>query len=573
MKKIFTLLLLLFYASNLVADPKILKPNEAFKLSLQDTHDTKILHVNLGENIFAYKDKFRVLLTKPVKQDLTSELKFPSTVKYHKLDSYKGTFDVNISNALIQKYANGEPYTLKINYQGCSGVGLCYNPMSFTKNFGTSLDEVSEQDSIANILKGGNFFWIILSFFGFGLLLSLTPCVYPLIPILSSIIVSNSGEKMNAKRGFILSFVYVFSMSVAYTIAGIVAGLSHESLQASMQNPYVLVAFSAIFVALALSMFGFYKLQMPQFIQNIASKKSENAKNKGVIGIAIMGFLSALIVGPCIAPPLAGALLYIGKTGDALLGGTALFFMGFGIGVPLLIIGASAGKFLPKPGFWMDTVTKIFGVMMLAIAIWMLQRVVSTQVSLLLYSALFIASAIYGGVFEPLKNAIGWKKLWKTFLFMILLYGSVLFIGAFTKGEGLLNPLSSFVSNRAASTPQTQTSEFINVNSSEELDQIISTSKKPIMIDFWASWCVSCIELEEKTFKKPNIAKELKNFTLIRIDVTENTLEDKILLKRFDLFGPPGIVFFKNGEELKNLRLVGFKNAEQFLHHVKKVLD
>lgn len=578
MKKILTLLFILFYTSSLTADPKLLKPNEAFKLSLESTPNAKVLHVKLGDDIFAYKDKFKVLITAPIKQDLTSELKFPSTVKYHEFDSYKGAFDVNIPNALIEKYVKDKPFALKIKWQGCSGVGLCYNPMSLKKDFGkvkaqsASANEPSEQDSIAQMLASGNFFWIILSFFGFGLLLALTPCVFPMIPILSSIIVSQSGEKMTAKRGFFLSLIYVLAMSVAYTIAGILAGVFGANIQASMQNPYVLVSFSGIFVILSFSMFGFYELQMPQFLQNIANKKSDEAKGKGVFGVTIMGFLSALIVGPCVAAPLAGALLYIGQSGNAFLGGLALFFMSIGMGTPLLIIGASAGKFLPKPGFWMDTIKAIFGIMMLGVAIWMLDRIISTQLSLILWSALFIASAIYGGVLEPLKDTNGWRKLLKTFLFMLLLYGSVLFLGAFSKGHGILDPLSGLLSRGNGVASQNHTSEFTLIKTNDQLDEFLKSSNKPVMIDFWASWCVSCKELEI-AMEEDEIKKVLNNFALVRIDVSKNTKDDQDLLKRFNLFGPPGIVFFKGNKELKNLRLVGFKNSNGFLSHIKKVLE
>ncbi len=286
---------------------------------------------------------------------------------------YGESMSLTIPISIIKKYVSSGEFKLKVEFQGCAALGICYQPMK--EYFTFDLDglsqkientmvkgEVSEQDFITSTLYNENIWLVLLSFLGFGILLSFTPCIFPMIPILSSIIVSQSGKNMTTKRAFMLSLVYVLSMSLAYTIAGVLAGLFGANISAALQNPWAIGIFSGVFVVLALSMFGFYELQMPSFIQSKLSKKSDEMQGQGVLGVAVMGFISALIMGPCIAAPLAGALVYIGQSGDALLGGAALFVMSIGMGLPLLAIGTGAGKYMPRPGEWMDAIKSIFGV-------------------------------------------------------------------------------------------------------------------------------------------------------------------------------------------------------------------
>jgi thiol:disulfide interchange protein DsbD len=380
---------------------------------------------------------------------------------------------------------------------------------------------------------------------------------------------------MSTKRAFMLSLVYVLAMSLAYTIAGILAGLFGANISAALQDPWIIGIFSAVFVALSFSMFGFYELQMPSFIQSKLSKKSDEMQGQGVVGVAVMGFLSALIMGPCVAAPLAGALVYIGQSGDALLGGAALFVMSMGMGLPLLVIGTGAGKYMPKPGGWMDAIKAMFGVVMLALAIWTLSRVVSANIIILLWTVLVISSAIYMGALERLKEGVtGWKKLIKSFAVIMFIYGIMLFIGAMTSATNPLNPLEKFSSStsvQSISKEVEQEHSFKIVPTLAELKTIIKESKKPVMVDFYADWCVSCIELENYTFSDTNVKKKLQEFTLIQIDVTKNNNNDKEILKEFGLFGPPAIIFFKDGSELKNKRLVGFKDAKEFLAHINSL--
>ncbi|MFK5881858.1 MAG: protein-disulfide reductase DsbD [Sulfurospirillum sp.] len=593
LRKIARVLILLFFINITLyaAFPKqnILSPEDAFKVSSVQTDKGVDIKIKLGEKMYAYDNKLHVELVAPKKVLLDKESTRPKPVKFHEFIVHRKDINIIIPMSVIRKYVKNGKYKIKVLYQGCSERGLCYSPMSNTYEYSLLkkvqntkkqktakiITNVSQEDTIAQSIKNSSFFIVLLTFFGFGLLLSLTPCVFPMIPILSSVIVSQSDKNMNAKKAFFLSLVYVLAMSLAYTIAGVLAGLFGANIQTALQDPWVLSVFSLVFVLLSLSMFGFYEIQMPSFIQSKLSKRSNNNKG-GVIGVAIMGFLSALIVGPCVAAPLAGALIYIGQSGDALLGGAALFVMSLGMGIPLLIIGAGAGKFMPHPGVWMDNIKAIFGVLMLAVAIYMLSRILDSQITMLLWMALLLITSVYMGALEPLKeNSSGWSKLFKGLGIIVFIYSLFLFVGAMRGTTNPLNPLEE----KSAQILQIQNSNmtaehavFKIVKTLDELDKIVKNSKKPVMIDFYADWCISCKELDEKTFKDVQVRNKMDRFNLIRIDVTKNDLEDKKLLKRFNVFGPPAIIFFKNGKELKSLKVVGYKNAEEFAPQLDKVL-
>jgi thiol:disulfide interchange protein DsbD len=615
------LFLILFSISSLFAgfqmmDQDILGPDEAFKVEAVKKDGEIKTKIKLGDKIYIYDDALKYKIIKPKEIDLNKEIKRPKPEKFHDFIVHRNKeVDVSIPLSLIQKKIDTKEFTLAIEYQGCSEEGLCYQPLK--KEFTFKLDKdgilktvekvekkepqkeqaevkekknppavadteetLSEEDRIVNTLKGGSLWTILGLFFGFGLLLSLTPCIFPMIPILSSIIVSQSGEgkaKMSMGRGLFLSAVYVFSMAIAYTIAGVFAGLFGANIQTALQNPWVLSVFALIFVALALSMFGYYEIQLPQSLQSKLTKTSDEAQHKGgLMGVAIMGFLSALIVGPCVAPALAGALVYIGQTGDALLGGAALFVMSLGMGVPLLIVGAGAGKFMPRPGGWMTLVSQIFGVVMLGIAIWMLDRIIPGYVSLFLWALLFTGSAIYMGALEPFKENIrGEKKLIKVFAVILLLIGIMELVGAFTGATNPLNPLEKLKGSPVAAVAngtQLQELSFKNIKNLDALDQAIKESSKPVMLDFSADWCTSCKELEHITFKDPEVVKLLSNFTLLRADVTQNSDDDKAMLKRYNLFGPPAMLFYKNGKMLKEYKTIGYKSPQEFIPTLKKVL-
>ncbi|WP_103608385.1 protein-disulfide reductase DsbD, partial [Campylobacter concisus] len=494
---------------------------------------------------------------------------------------YPKDFSIFIPLNLVKENLSNGKAILDINYQGCAKNGICYRPQSkiyeitdqagkfsiatFKKEQKSDTDilaeEFSSEQDIANRLGDKNFFISLLTFFGYGLLLSLTPCVFPMIPILSSIIVSK-GANLNAKKGFLLSFIYVVAMSLAYALAGVAASLLGFGIAGALQNIYVLGAFAAIFVVLSFSMFGFYDIKLPAKFENLISKKSQNSS--GYVGIFIMGFASALIVSPCVAAPLAGALLYIAQSGNIFYGGIMLFVMGLGMGVPLLIIGLSSGKLLPKPGSWMDEVKKLFGFLMLIMAVWILARVLGAFFELLGYGIIGVFAAIYLGAFEAANS--GWAKFKKALCMLAFIYSFMLIIGAFLGSKDAFSPLSGL--NLAKNESELNFKQARNLN---ELNEMIKSSGKPVLVDFYAEWCASCKEIEHITFKDAGVKNALANFTLIRIDVTSGGAQNDEMLRNFELIDPPALLLFKNGEEQKSLRTIGFINAKNFLAKLEKI--
>jgi len=412
---------------------------------------------------------------------------------------------------------------------------------------------------------------IIAVFFGFGLLLAFTPCVFPMIPILSGII-AGQGAGLTTRKAFVLSLVYVLAMALTYTLVGVLAGLLGANLQAAFQNPWILTAFALVFVGLALSMFGFYELQLPSSLQSKLAELSNRQQGGTLIGVAIMGLLSALIVGPCVAPPLFGALIYIGHTGDALLGGLALFALSLGMGVPLILIGTSVGRYLPRAGAWMNTVKAVFGVALLGVAILMLERLLPPALAMVLWALLLICSAVYMGALNQLQpGANAWFKLWKGLGLVLLIYGALMLIGAAAGGRDTLQPLRGLIPGGGV-----EQLGFKRIKSVADLERELAQARsdgQPVLLDFYADWCVSCQEMERYTFSDPSVMAELRRFVRLQADVTANDAEDRALIQgRFGLPGPPAILFFdRAGRELTHFRLVGFKPAEPFARHLRQV--
>ena len=580
MKKILLILSLFIYSFSLEINQDFLEPKDAFKTSFTQNEDSLNFKLALGKDIYLYDDKLTVFITKPEKIDIKNEINIPEPVPYDEFIVHLNDLDLTIPFSVLKAKLESSKYEVTVSFQGCSKAGLCYAPMSekYLVEIGAGdtkndlikeevkvedISNLNETDTIANSLKDGNILIVLATFFGFGLLLSLTPCVFPMIPILSSIIVGASQkEKMTASKGFILSLVYVLSMSAAYTIAGVIAGVFGANLQVALQNPYVLVVFALIFVALAFSMFGYFEIRLPQAIQTKLNKTTDGKEKQGIAGIAIMGFLSALIVGPCVAPPLAGALVYIGQTGDAVLGGMALFVMSLGMGVPLLLIGLGAGRFMPKPGGWMEGITRIFGIIMIAVAIWLIDRVLDASVIMYLWALLFLGSAIYLRIYTHIISQL--------ITVVVFILGVVLFVGAISGSTNPLKPLEKFTSSTLVQDVGEKV-VFKKIKNIEELKQAIAQSDKPVMLDFWASWCVACKEFEEITFKDTQVINKLQNFTLLKADVTANNADDKALQKMFSIVGPPGIIFWdKDKNEVKSSKIVGYKNPKEFLDIVNK---
>jgi thiol:disulfide interchange protein DsbD len=430
----------------------------------------------------------------------------------------------------------------------------------------TASAPLSEQDQIIQSLHKQSLWLTLVSFFGFGLLLAFTPCIFPMIPILSGIIVGK-GHQHTTLTAFLLSLSYVVASALTYTTFGVLAALFGSNLQATLQQPWIIAAFSGIFVILALSMFGFYNLEVPKAFQARLHNSSEKFRNRSYWGAALMGALSSLIVGPCVAAPLAGALIYIGQTGDVLLGGSALFAMGMGMGVPLLILGASAGKLLPKAGHWLNTTKAAFGVIMLAVAVWMLDRILPPAITMLLWTLLLIIPAVYLRAVDSLpEHSTNWSRFWKGVGVVLFIYGVLLLIGLSSGGTNPLKPLQNFSAGQANTFKPLV---FKRIRSNTEFDAVLqaaSAQQQMVMLDFYADWCISCKEMEAYTFTDPKVQQRLSNMLLVQADVTDNTPEDQALLKRFNLVGPPATLFFASDQSEKTAyRVIGFKDAEHFL--------
>lgn len=487
---------------------------------------------------------------------------------------------------LLRNTPGPQAINLLAKFQGCADIGVCYPPMektvslelpALTSGINTTTIkpgvQLSEQDQIIKALHHGTLWLTLLSFLGFGLLLSATPCVFPMIPILSGIIVGH-GKKITTTKAFMLSLSYVLASALMYTIFGVLAALFGGNLQVIFQEPWIIATFSGVFVLLSLSMFGFYQLELPKSIQARLHNSSNAHRDGSMISAAIMGGLSSLIVGPCVAAPLAAALIYIGQTGDALLGGSALFMMGLGMGIPLLLVGTSAGKLLPKAGVWMNATKSVFGVIMLAVAVWMLQRILPEAVTMFLWAMLLIIPAVYMRAIDPLpEEASGWSRLWKGSGLVMMVYGCTLIIGLSLGNSNPLRPLAGL--GLASQQANQEEVHFQRISSVSELEQTLkhaSVTQQWVMLDFYADWCISCKEMETYTFTDPRVKQQLSNVILVQADVTANNAADQALLKRFQLIGPPGIIFFDDQQQQRpELRVIGYKNADTFLNQIKQV--
>ena len=576
-------LLLLLSCSAGAAEPDLLEPEKAFRFSARlIAADQVEVTYQIAPGYYMYREKFSFDATPSTVSVDASQLP-PGKIKkdefFGDVQTYRGTqrFVLPVKGAGTQ----APRFTLKAVSQGCADIGVCYPPQEQTAELTLAAfspatagstpflpatpaasGPQAEDSLIEGLFKGG--FWaLIASFFGFGLLLAFTPCVFPMIPILSGILVPH-GAHLTHARGFALSLVYVLGMAMTYALAGVAAGLLGTLLSAALQNPWVLSGFAAVFVLLALSMFGFYELQLPSALQSRLTVTSNKLHGGHFASVFTMGILSALIVGPCVAAPLAGALLYISQSGDVVLGGAALFAMALGMGVPLLAVGASAGTLLPKAGPWMETVKRFFGALMLGVAIFLVSPLLSAVAHMLAWAVLLIVCAMYLHALDPLPHgAPGARRLFKGIGVIALLAGAALLVGALSGGRDILQPLAGF---RGVAALEGRAHAFQRVNSPSELDDAIrAAAGRPVMLDFYADWCVSCKEMERYTFTADAVQTRLAGMTTLQADVTLNLDEHKALLKRFSLFGPPGIVFFdRQGIQIQGLRVVGFQPADKF---------
>jgi len=560
-------------------DDGILPPDEAFKLEVGSIRqDTLQAVFQIAPGHYLYRDRIKFSSATP--GVTVTDISMPPGES--KKDPSFGTTYVfhRETEAKIQLAFSGDvPAILKLNatYQGCSEKGLCYPPIHkiLDVSLGGDATEQStttpppEQDRIAGLLGSGKLWLILSGFFGIGLLLAFTPCMLPMIPILSGIIVGSKSHGHGSKgHAILLSAAYVFGMSLSYTLAGIAAGLSGQLLSNALQTPWVLGATALLFVLLALSMFGFYEIRLPQSLADRLTGTNSRIRGGHFAGVFLMGVVSALIVSPCVAAPLAGALLYISQTRDVWLGGSALFALSLGMGLPLLLIGASAGSLLPKAGPWMERIRQLFGVVMLYVALLLISPVIPLPVQMALWAALLIVPAIFLHALDRLpETATGWQRVWKGLGIILFLLGVMMLIGAFSGAKSPLQPLSGFNTANLQKASTATALPFKRIHSLEELQQSLADAKgKIVMLDFYADWCVACKELEQFTFSDPRVQQSLENVVLLQADVTQNTPADAALLQRFQLFGPPAILFF-HGQDQRDpkLKLIGYQNSEQFL--------
>jgi len=580
------ILVLLLAISGLAraAEPDLLEPDRAFRFAARLT-DARSIEINyqIAPGYYLYRDKFQFTLApagaKPGAPRLPSGRKHRDEF-FGEVETYRGSLSIVLPFELAD--ASVPAIQLTAVSQGCADIGVCYVPheqraelrlASLTPGATRSgaapglfsgAGSAADDTLVARVFEGG--FWLVIaSFFGFGLLLSFTPCVLPMVPILSSVIVG-AGQPVTKSRGFLLAIVYVLGMAITYAVAGVAAGLSGAMLSVALQNPWVLGAFAMVFVALALAMFGFYDLQLPVALQNRLADASNRFHGGHTVGVFVMGVLSALILGPCVAAPLAGALLYIGQSRDVVMGGSALFAMALGMGVPLLAVGASAGALMPKAGPWMETVKRGFGTLLLGMAIYVVSPYLPVSVQMFLWAALLIVTAIYLRAIDPLPAAAhGFQKFSKGLGIIALLAGLAYLVGAFSGGRDILQPLSGLRVTESGST--TFETPFERIKNGAELDRRVQAAAgRTVMLDFYADWCVSCKEMERYTFSDERVRARFREMVLLQADVTANNAEDAALLRRFRLFGPPGIVFFdRTGREIPGLRVIGFQPADRFV--------
>jgi thiol:disulfide interchange protein DsbD len=566
------------------AESELLEPDRAFQLAVRAKDaNTLVATLTPARNYYLYRDRVAFSIVDPPtitvagvsmpKGQPKADPTFGTVEVFHR------PFDAVIA---LKRSGSEDRVQLRATYQGCNEpLGVCYPPIEKTLTVALAAGAVAGPSSpaptdtaddgqIRRLFASRSAWALIAAFFGFGVLLAFTPCMLPMIPILSGIIVGH-GHQMTRRHAVGLASVYVLGMAITYALAGVAAGLAGTLLSAWLQNPWVLGSFAAIFVLLALSMFGLYELQLPTALQSRLASAGAGLQGGRVAGVLLMGVLSAVIVGPCVAAPLAGALLYIGQTRDVVLGGTALFSMAVGMGVPLLAVGATAGTLLPKAGAWTESIKRVFGVTMLAVAIYLVSPVIPVVVQQLLWAALLVVPAIYLHALDPLPaDAPGHRRLFKGVGVLALVVGVALMVGALAGHRDILQPLAGF---RGASSTAQRELAFQPVNSIAELEARMQAARgRAVMLDFWAEWCVSCKEMDRFTFGDERVQARLKDVVLLRADVTANTADHQALLRRFSLFGPPGIIFFDSrGQELP-IRVIGYQPPEQFLASLDRAL-
>jgi thioredoxin:protein disulfide reductase len=573
MKKIFLTITLLLVSGLTTAEiiknqVEFLSPDDAFQPSIKIiTNNHLEVTWDIKEGYYLYLGMFEFSVDSPNMKIIKVDMPEGKTKK----DEFFGDVDVYYDSTKANIYFDTiiSDSNLILKYQGCADAGLCYPPVTkkfplkqYAENNSYLLKTSSPENqySFSQKLSNQSVILNISLFFLAGLLLAFTPCVFPMIPILTGLIVGQ-GENISTKKSFLLSLTYVLSMSLTYAAAGILIALSGTNIQADLQNPYVLSGFALLFIILALSMFNVIRIQMPASIQNLLISKSNTNSSGTYIGVGIMGSLSALIVGPCVTAPLIGALIYISMTNDFIIGGAALFSLGMGMGAPLLILGTSASELTKKIGPYLEIANKVFGILFLIVSIWLIERIVSAEIAAYLWAILSIIIAV------GLLKIVVFKKFSK---FTVNVLSTLFFIYSGLQVYGVnvnknFNPVFSFIE-------QSQPTLFSKIFDTKELFMQIKNSEKITMVDLYADWCVACKELDKYTFSEKKVAYLLKNLNLIKLDITKTNDDNSKFLKDYKLFGPPAILFFNNnGKEIEQARIVGFINAEDFIEIYKSI--
>ena len=643
----------MFYSSTTRANQEdFLDPEKAFTLQAEMADASHVrLRFSIANGYYMYREQFAFKLDTDIVR--LGEAKFPTgKIKYdptfdRKMELFFKEAVITLPITSWPKNSPETPFILTVTGQGCAEAGICYPPMDFIINMQATseaqgyivksppgslgfFDRIQQGQwsellfggsdvGLADVLSSTGALEIVVLFFVLGLLLALTPCVLPMLPILSVLLVGEQHHVSRA-RGFALALGYVAGMSVVYTALGIAAGLSGAGLAAWLQTPWVLGLFAMLLAILALAMFDVYTLQMPSAIQSRLMAKNSHILGGKMSAAILMGAISALIVGPCVAAPLAGALLYISQTGDVWLGGSALFAMAWGMGMPLLLMGASAGKLMPKAGSWMEGVKQFFGVLLLATAWWMVTPLLPTWMQIIGWSVLAMFAAVLLRPFDALSNDAGLSAVCrKTLGLLLIVLSTVWILGVASGGRSLLQPLNHLSLMRVSEAsslatqdsqrlqkseaPQTASSKllgqseasttsnisiqkqllgsgviashpsFQRVKTVAELERLLAQSTRPVLLDFYADWCVSCKEMEAFTFVDPRVVQRMEQMLLLQVDVTANNADDRALMKKFRLFGPPGIIFFRpGGQERKDVRVVGFQDATRFAANLDRAL-
>jgi thiol:disulfide interchange protein DsbD len=587
---LFIAMLLPLYAA---AADDFLDPEKAFRFGVSALDASSLeVRFDIAPGYYMYRERLQFSAegaTLGAPELPQGKVKFDATFQKD-VETYRDVLRIRVPVTQA-----GATFKLQVSSQGCADKGLCYPPMPSVatvslKGFGgdgsvrgvasgdaalpataaTSAGSASpavlntasptDAGAIERAFQSGAFWTVIAVFFGAGVLLSLTPCVLPMLPILSSIIVGQGAAAVSRGRGLLLAASYSVGMALVYTAFGVAAGLAGEGLAAALQTPWVLGAFALLLVALSLSMFGVYELRLPAALSGSLARASQRLSGGKVAAVFAMGGISALIVSPCVAAPLAGALVYLSQTRDVVLGGSALFALAAGMSVPLLLLGASAGALLPRAGAWMDGIKRCFGVLLLAVAMWMVQPLLPAKVAMVGWGLLLLVGAVL--LLYPWRFGSALDRLRLAFGVAAGVLALMQFVGAASGGNDPLQPLSHLASARSSSV---ESLPFKTVRSVAELDAAIAAAGKPVMLDFYADWCVSCKEMERFTFNDAEVQRLLAGFVLLKADVTQNTADERELLRRFRLFGPPGTIFFDaQGREITALRVIGFQSADRF---------